>query len=135
MDIDEIPNLPLKVIKNELVRDDFEPGEHEQMDETIRQIYLVTSPAAASYILNEIVEQLGNRCLTKYRNSDECETLLNNNPAIREMIADGAQNGFKNLRLLSKGLFESAGCMSYFCMIELLRRGECQSKTVRQKQC
>lgn len=127
MDTDEIPNL-------QFVPDDFGEGEHERLDADIRRTFPVLSPGILPLILWWIVKQSATYYLAKYRNPDNCETLLDSNPAIRNMLVDGWQNGFKNVRLLSKDLFEPADCVSNVCMIELLRQGEYRSKTM-QKQC
>ena len=95
---DLVHNHIMDISNLELVADDFESGKHEELDEFIHRNFLVTSPRVAHYILYYvIVEDLGSHCPTKYHNIMECKTLLNNNPPICDMIADGTQNGFKKL--------------------------------------
>ena len=100
MDIDKVHNL-------DLVSDDFEAGEHEKMDKDVRQnLPSSLSPGSAPLFLLYIVQQSGHRLLSKYRNFNECTTVLQNNPSIYDMLLACLSNSsYKNVRLLSKDLF------------------------------
>ena len=119
----------------DLVADDFE-GEHEKLDFDIPQ-FLSVNLNHMSMILMCIVAQLGDRSHPRYRGQlEECRTLIDNNPGIFDMICAGSKEGYKSVRLLSKGLSASADGMSNAtfnpCVIEILRK---EDKPPQQVQC
>ena len=124
----------------ELVVDDFEEGQHEKLDFDIPQL-LSVNLNHMTLILLGIVEQLGDRGHPRYRGSISkcrtlCRTLIDNNPGIFDMICAGSKEGYKSVRLLSKGLSASADGMSNAtfnpCVIEILRK---EDKPPQQVQC
>ncbi|KAF8554213.1 hypothetical protein OG21DRAFT_1484826 [Imleria badia] len=100
MDVDKPADL-------EFVADDFEEGAHDKLDKNIHDRFPLVNPenlAAwrqnAAFILTAIAQEPGDRLLAKYRNSVECEKLLESNTTVMSMILDGPKDGYKNIRLL-----------------------------------
>ena len=124
----------------DFVVDDFKEGEHEKLDANVPQ-FLSAPPLSVditnmAFILLFIVEQLGDRGHPRYRGSlFECQTLINRNPRICDMISAGWKDGYKRMRLLSKDLSASADSMSNAtfdcCVIEILRKEDKPPQSVQ----
>jgi len=115
----------------EYVEADFKVGEHEQLDREIRQLTLLAPPP----LLAVIVELSGGRLRANYLNVSDCESIIKNEPRLRNMLLDGSNHGYKSVRLLSKDLSVSSAkyCTDLMgsrddCDIGILRPPEYQSK-------
>ena len=124
----EIDKLPIDL---ECVEDDFEEGAHEKLDRNIRAVFRFTPEyfdELLPMVLSAIVFKSGGRLLAKYTNDSECETIIKNEPRLRNMLLDGWTNGYKSVRLLSKDLSGLNDCTSNAPIVELLRPSGYQSK-------
>jgi len=126
MEIDEPTDL-------EYVEDDFKEGEHETLDEEIRQCFpQALTPQDLNlllpHLLGDIVTQSGDRLLANYRSALEYRTIIKSEPRLGQMLLDGLKHSFKYVWLLSKDLSVSSGCTSDTPVVEFLRPGEYQSK-------
>jgi len=91
----------------EYVEDDFEEGEHEKLDEEIREIFpFARTPKQSDrvllHVLTEIITQSEGRLLEKCY--DECEDIIQSKPGLRNLLLRGSEHGYKSVRLLSKDL-------------------------------
>lgn len=123
MKIDEPADL-------EYAEDDFEEGEHEKLDEELHFYSSISQhfDLFSASLLAKIVQQSEGRLLAKYLNLTECETIMKNEPRLRDMLLSGSKNGYKPVRLLSKDLFVSSDFTSDAPIVELLRPSKYQSK-------
>ena len=118
----------------ELVDDDFEAGAHEKLDERFCVLSKHLTPETMNpygfIILAHIALQSQGRILRKYLNVLECKDILEKQPDLRNELLAGAKKGYKSIRLASKESIELSDCGSDTSIIELLRSGKRQFKTV-----
>ena len=68
----------------------------------------VSSPFSHPPLLAVIVELSGGRLRANYLNVSDCESIIKNEPRLRNMLLDGSNHGYKSVRLLSKDLSVSS---------------------------
>ena len=125
MEIDEPADL-------ECVEDDFEEGAHEKLDKEIHECFSVTPEnfhVISGTFLATIIRRSRSGLLSKYHSISECETIIEREPRLRNMLLDGPKNGYKSVRLSRTDLSVSSDCTSNDLIVELLRPSECRSRS------